>query len=84
MDRGIKARWLEQRLLALAHDRRVKAVVFRVDSPGGDPLASDVVAQALKSGFLFVFDRATGEPVWPIEERPVGSSAVPGEEAFPN
>jgi len=31
----------------------------------------DVVAQATKQGFLFVFDRVTGEPIWPIEERPV-------------
>ena len=31
----------------------------------------DVVAQAGKTGFLYVFDRVTGEPLWPIEERPV-------------
>jgi quinoprotein glucose dehydrogenase len=37
------------------------------------------VAQATKHGFVFVFDRATGAPVWPIEERPVPQSAVPGE-----
>ena len=29
------------------------------------------MAQITKQGFTFVFDRATGEPVWPIEERPV-------------
>jgi quinoprotein glucose dehydrogenase len=34
-----------------------------------------------KTGFLYVFDRVTGKPVWPIEERPVGSSDVPGEHA---
>jgi len=39
----------------------------------------DVVAQATKQGFLFVFDRVTGEPIWPIEERPVPQSDVPGE-----
>jgi quinoprotein glucose dehydrogenase len=33
----------------------------------------DVVAQATKQGFLFVFDRVTGEPIWLIEERPVRS-----------
>ena len=32
---------------------------------------------------LFVFDRVTGEPVWPIEERPVPSSTVPGEQSWP-
>ena len=37
------------------------------------------VAQPTKQGFVFVFDRVTGEPVWPIEERPVGASDVPGE-----
>ncbi len=37
------------------------------------------VAQPTKQGFVFVFDRATGEPVWPIEERPVGTTDVPGE-----
>src|SRR5579862_679621 len=39
----------------------------------------DVVAQATKFGFLFVFDRVTGDPLWPIEERPVPQSDVPGE-----
>jgi len=41
------------------------------------------VAQATKQGFLFVFDRRTGEPVWPIEERAVPASDVPGEQAWP-
>jgi len=48
MDSGIKARWLEKEFLRLANDKTVKAVVFRVDSPGGDGLASDLVAEALK------------------------------------
>ncbi|HEX7079469.1 MAG TPA: PQQ-binding-like beta-propeller repeat protein [Gammaproteobacteria bacterium] len=43
----------------------------------------DVVAQATKHGFLFVFERLTGEPIWPIEERPVPKSDVPGEHASP-
>ncbi len=43
----------------------------------------DVVAQASKQGYLFVFDRLTGEPIWPIEERPVPQSDVPGEQASP-
>jgi len=41
------------------------------------------VAQISKQGFIYVFDRVTGEPVWPIEERPVGQSTVPGERAAP-
>ena len=39
------------------------------------------VAQATKQAFLYVFDRVTGKPVWPIEEQPVPASAVPGEQA---
>ena len=43
----------------------------------------DAIAQAGKQGFLWVFDRTTGKPLWPIEERPVPKSDVPGEEAWP-
>jgi glucose dehydrogenase len=43
----------------------------------------DAVAQVTKTGFTFVFDRVTGEPVFPIEEVPVAKSQVPGEEAWP-
>ncbi len=45
--------------------------------------ARDVVAQATKHGFLFVFERKTGEPIWPIEERPVPQSDLPGEHSSP-
>ncbi|MEZ5489738.1 MAG: PQQ-binding-like beta-propeller repeat protein [Gammaproteobacteria bacterium] len=41
------------------------------------------VAQITKQGFVFTFDRRTGEPVWEIEERPVPQSDVPGEVASP-
>ena len=41
--------------------------------------AIDVVAQTTKQGFLFVLDRTTGAPIFPIEERPVPASTVPGE-----
>jgi glucose dehydrogenase/mono/diheme cytochrome c family protein len=41
------------------------------------------VMQPNKSAFLFVFDRVTGKPVWPIVERPVPRSTVPGEESSP-
>ena len=37
------------------------------------------VAQPTKQGWVYVFDRVTGEPVWPIEERPVPAGNVPGE-----
>jgi quinoprotein glucose dehydrogenase len=43
----------------------------------------DVVAHAGKTGFLYVLDRLTGQPIWPIEERPVPKSEMPGEHAWP-
>jgi quinoprotein glucose dehydrogenase len=43
----------------------------------------DAVSQTTKQGFLFVFDRVTGKPLWPIEERPVPRSHMPGEQAWP-
>ena len=48
-----------------------------------DGKSVDAVAQATKQGFLFVFNRLTGEPLWPVEERPVPKSDVPGEESWP-
>jgi quinoprotein glucose dehydrogenase len=43
----------------------------------------DIVAQPSKHGFLFVFNRMTGAPIWPIVERPVPQSDVPGEYSSP-
>jgi len=43
----------------------------------------DAVVQATKHGFLFVLDRDTGEPLFPVEERPAPPSDVPGERAWP-
>ncbi|MGC2404248.1 MAG: PQQ-binding-like beta-propeller repeat protein [Acidobacteriaceae bacterium] len=43
----------------------------------------DVVAEANKEGFVWVFNRETGEPLWPIEERAVPRSDMPGEETWP-
>ena len=39
------------------------------------------VAQVSKQAFVYVFDRVTGKPVWPIEDRPVPASSLPGERA---
>jgi quinoprotein glucose dehydrogenase len=53
-----------------------------VDIAGaGKPIKA--VAQITKQGFCFVFDRVTGEPIWPIEERSVPQSTVPGEKSSP-
>jgi quinoprotein glucose dehydrogenase len=43
----------------------------------------DAVVQVTKHGFVFVLDRDTGTPLFPVEERPVPKSDVPGEEAWP-
>ena len=42
-----------------------------------------IVAQVSKTAFTYVFDRVTGEPIWPIEERPVPQTTVPGEWTAP-
>src|SRR5213596_1180657 len=47
----------------------------------GKPIKA--VAQATKQGLLYVFDRVTGQPVWPIEEKPVPQTDVPGEKTSP-
>ncbi len=47
----------------------------------GEPVKA--VAQLSKQGFCYVFDRVTGKPIWPIEERPVPRSTVPGERVSP-
>ena len=47
----------------------------------GQPVRA--VAQVTKQAYVYVFDRVTGEPVWPIEERPVPPSDVPGERSSP-
>jgi quinoprotein glucose dehydrogenase len=51
---------------------------IRVD---GKPIS--IVAQVSKQGWVYVFDRRTGVPVWPIEERPVPQTTVPGEKTSP-
>jgi len=58
----------------------------------GPPVLGDIqvdgrrikaVMQANKNAFVYVLDRTSGKPVWPIEEKPVPPSAVPGEQASP-
>jgi quinoprotein glucose dehydrogenase len=69
------------------HFQVVRHGVWDYDLPSGPTLvtvnrggeAVDAVAQVTKQGFAFVFDRVTGQPIWPIEERPVPPSDVPGE-----
>jgi len=58
-------------------DYDLPAAPVLLDTPEGRKLAAQVTKQAL----LFVFDRLTGEPAWPINDRPVPPSDVPGEKA---
>lgn len=48
---------------------------------GGKKIKAAV--QVTKQGFIFAFDRINGQPIWPIEERPVPQSTVPGEHSSP-
>jgi len=43
----------------------------------------DAVAQITKHGFIFMFDRTNGQPIFPIEEKPVPTNALPGEQPWP-
>ncbi|MGQ0640127.1 MAG: pyrroloquinoline quinone-dependent dehydrogenase [Gemmatimonadaceae bacterium] len=54
--------------------------VVTLQAAGGNV---DAVILPTKQGWIFVFDRVTGKPVWPVEERPVPASEVPGERAWP-
>ena len=58
-------------------DYDLPAAPVLLDTPEGRKLAAQVTKQAL----LFVFDRLTGEPAWPINDTPVPPSDVPGEKA---
>ena len=73
------------------HFQMVHHGLWDYDNPTGPNLVTitvngrriDAVAQVTKQGFTYVFDRVTGEPVWPIVERPVATdSDVPGEKPY--
>jgi quinoprotein glucose dehydrogenase len=73
------------------HFQTVHHDIFDYDNPPAPILATitvegkqrEVAVQLTKMGLTFVLDRETGEPVFPVEERPVPASRVPGEEAWP-
>jgi glucose dehydrogenase len=48
-----------------------------------DGRSVDVLVQASKQGFLYVLDRVSGKPLWPIEEKPMPQTDVPGEVSSP-
>src|SRR5690606_883257 len=61
-------------------DNPTAPILLDVDVDGRQVKA---VVQLTKQAFAYAFDRVTGEPLWPIEERPVPASDVPGESASP-
>ena len=62
------------------YDPPVAPLLLDVDVDGQP---RKIVAQLTKQAFCFVFDRITGEPIWPIEEKPVPQSQVPSEKTSP-
>ncbi len=73
------------------HFQMIHHGVWDYDTPAAPNLMDIVVdgrpikaiAQVTKQGFTYVFDRATGVPVWPIPERPVPQGTIPGERTSP-
>ena len=64
------------------YDIPSQPVLITVRRTGAGP-AVDAVVVTTKMGHVFVLDRATGTPIFPVEERPVPASDVPGEKAWP-
>jgi len=65
------------------YDLTAAPKLLTIRDPSDRSKMIEIVAQAGKTGFLYVFERLTGKPVWPIEERPVPKSEVPGEVSWP-
>jgi len=73
------------------HYQLVRHDIWNYDTPQVPVLAdvmidgveTPIIAQATKQAFLYVLNRQTGEPIWPIEEREVPQSLVPGEKLSP-
>jgi quinoprotein glucose dehydrogenase len=73
------------------HFQMVHHDVWNYDTPDAPKLLDitvggkriPAIAQATKQGFLYVLNRETGQPVWPMEERPVPQSDVPTEKTWP-
>ena len=62
------------------YDLPAQPTLARIDTGDG---MRDVVIQPTKQGFVFVLDRDTGKPVWPVEERPVPQGGAEGENLSP-
>lgn len=62
------------------YDLPAQPTLARIETGSG---VRDVVIQGTKQGFLFVLDRLTGQPIWPVEERPVPQHGAEGEQLSP-
>jgi quinoprotein glucose dehydrogenase len=62
------------------YDLPAQPTLARIDTGNGQ---RDAVIQATKQGFLFVLDKLTGQPIWPVEERPVPQGGADGEQLSP-
>jgi quinoprotein glucose dehydrogenase len=75
----------------LWHFQMVHHDIWDYDNPNTPMLATvrhngkmvDIVAQTSKTGYLWVFNRVTGKPLWPVNERAVPKSPMPGEVTWP-
>ena len=73
------------------HFQTVHHDIWNFDNPAApvlldvtvDGRPTPIAVETTKQGFAYTFNRETGEPVWPIEERPVPQSDVPGEQLSP-
>lgn len=75
-------RWAQQLIHHDIWDWDVPATPILADVPW-DGGVKRAVLQITKQGFVFAFDRDSGEPLWPVEERAVPQSDVPGEQSWP-
>ena len=83
--------WISRPGKRIWHQQLVHHDIWDYDPPSA-PILADItvdgrrikaVVQLTKMAFAYVFDRTNGNPVWPIEERPVPQSDVPGEKTSP-
>ena len=78
-----KIRWEHQLVHHDIFDWDIPAMPILADIPQAGGAVRHAVLQVTKEAFVFAFDRDTGEPLWPIVERPVPPSTTPGEQAWP-
>src|SRR5690606_32676586 len=76
-------RWAQQLIHHDIWDWDTPAIPILADIPQADGSSRRAVIQLTKQGMVYAFDRDTGEPLWPMEERPVPQSDVPGEATWP-